>query len=641
MERKKQLVSWLFYATLLSVTPFSESFEVLSPRTVMGIVGQDVVFPCQISTRTQPDNMEVQWKKIIQAEIETVCEYSAQTGQDVPGQKYQSRAVFLKDGFSFGNVSLKLKNVRPADEGMYSCIVKSNEWSADTAMDLKIAAVASVSIDVLGPRDRGIGLACRSAGWFPEPELQWVTKNGQQLQAVSKTEQDREHLFNVLSYVTVPGEETGEIRCTMQNSRLKTEQKSIILLSAKQKKTTKEQELSQRDIQTKGLDAECHDLRQSLDRAVAELDFRKARSYMVPVTLDPSYKHPELTMSEDGKTVQHSRPSSVPAAPSGTLIAVGREGFVASRYHGGEGKVCRWYWEVEVWRSPNWELGVLSETVRNRVRKERLDRLPEEGCWALGSSDGQFHSSKANAEIQSLGVKPTVIGLYLDLEAKSLLFYSVNSMALILEVPVEPSEKLFPFLSPHHATEGAQGQPLIICPPSDWDFPQKLPNESISKADTSSAQSSAPKNGEGAGNKRRPPATAVTTQTAPKQASSTHDGKEPGKDTGPSKTGETSTATAQPSGSSNEEEAGNNTGSSITEETTLLPEHQEAPADQKPNRNCTFESNKSPTRSSFQNREKEEKTEEELLHVKVENKTENPGGLTAFFRRVFWWNSEK
>ncbi|KAH1180897.1 hypothetical protein KIL84_001831, partial [Mauremys mutica] len=139
MELREQLSSCLFCAILLATIPFSESFEVISSPAVMGIIGQDVVLPCQISTRTQPDNMEVQWKKIIQTHIETVYEYRAWTGQDVPGQKYQGRTVLLKDGFTSGNVSLKLKNVQSADRGTYICIVKTNEWSADVETELQIA----------------------------------------------------------------------------------------------------------------------------------------------------------------------------------------------------------------------------------------------------------------------------------------------------------------------------------------------------------------------------------------------------------------------------------------------------------------------------------------------------------------------
>nr|XP_023969183.2 myelin-oligodendrocyte glycoprotein-like [Chrysemys picta bellii] len=139
MELRGQLSSCLFCAILLAAIPFSESFEVISSPTVTGIVGQDVVLPCQISTRTQPANMEVQWKKIILANIEIVHEYRAQTGQDVPGLNYQGRTALLKDGFSSGNVSLKLKNIQLADRGTYNCIVKSNERSADATTELQIA----------------------------------------------------------------------------------------------------------------------------------------------------------------------------------------------------------------------------------------------------------------------------------------------------------------------------------------------------------------------------------------------------------------------------------------------------------------------------------------------------------------------
>ncbi|KAM9112875.1 erythroid membrane-associated protein-like [Pangshura tecta] len=203
-------------------------------------------------------------------------------------------------------------------------------------------------------------------------------------------------------------------------------------------------------------------------------DFRRARSYMVPVTLDPSYKLPECTVSEDGRTVQNKHPSPGPTFPSGALIAVGKEGFWARKDHGSEGGVCKWYWEVEVGNSLDWELGVLSETVRNRIRQGSLEIPPEGGFWVLGRSEGRYHPEKADTLIWSWYEKPTVVGVHLDLEAGSLSFYSVSAMGLILEIPVECSDKVYPFLSPGYTEERDQGKSLSICPPSDWDFPQKL-----------------------------------------------------------------------------------------------------------------------------------------------------------------------
>nr|XP_025040212.1 butyrophilin subfamily 1 member A1-like isoform X2 [Pelodiscus sinensis] len=581
MERKAHAVSCLVCAIVLSAIPFAGSFEVTSSRTVTGIVGQDVVLPCQISTGKQPDNMEVQWKKIIQAHIEVVYGYQPQPGQDGTGPMYQGRAVLRKDGFISGNVSLRLKNVQPADEGTYSCIVKSNAWSADTTTELQLAADAPVSIAVLGPQDQGIRLACRSAGWFPKPEVQWVTQKGQDLQAVTKMDQDHERLFNVLSHVTVLGEETGEISCVIQNRLLKTEQKSIILLSGdifprvspwltafwvlfivdllaigvcaylgyttkrktSKKKRSEEESLLLRETERKALESA---------RSTTELEFRRVRSYMVPITLDPSYKHADLTLSADGRTGQTATP--------GALVAVEREGFVPRKDQDREGRVCRWYWEVQVGDNPDWTLGVLSETVRGKLKKEGLESFPEEGCLALRRSEGQYYPSEADTVIQSWGVKPTVIGVFLDLKEKSLSFYSVNSMAFILEIPVEISERLFPFLSPSHTAGKGQGNSLSICPLSDWDFPQTLScNGPVSQGDSKAgnsglsskdeisrglAQSPTSNNEERAGSKKRPSTTEeTTTNSAQSSIPQNEDGA--GSNTKPLTTGESSTSSEQ------------------------------------------------------------------------------------------------
>jgi len=54
-------------------------------------------------------------------------------------QQYPGRTSLPTDGFATGNVSLTMKSVQPADEGTYSCFVKSKDWSADTATVLSIA----------------------------------------------------------------------------------------------------------------------------------------------------------------------------------------------------------------------------------------------------------------------------------------------------------------------------------------------------------------------------------------------------------------------------------------------------------------------------------------------------------------------
>uniref|UniRef100_A0A8C3SAG5 B30.2/SPRY domain-containing protein n=1 Tax=Chelydra serpentina TaxID=8475 RepID=A0A8C3SAG5_CHESE len=237
----------------------------------------------------------------------------------------------------------------------------------------------------------------------------------------------------------------------------------------------------------------------------------------VPVTLDRNCKHPKLTVSADGRTVGHNPPSQGSAAPSGPLIAVGREGFLAREDHDEETGACRVYWEVEVGDSPAWVLGVLSRTVRDKVTFQRLESFPDWGCWALRSSEGPYLPRLANIVIQNWDVTPTVIGVYLDLEQGRLSFYNVSSMALFGEISVDGSERLFPFLSPGHTAGLDQGKPLSICPLRDWDFPLTLGvSGSVIQGDpTAPTQPPAPKNGEGAENNTGP---STTAETAPAPA---------------------------------------------------------------------------------------------------------------------------
>ncbi|XP_029769789.1 butyrophilin subfamily 3 member A2-like, partial [Terrapene carolina triunguis] len=177
--------------------------------------------------------MEVLWRKIEPGFV-LIHEYSEEGTQGLPGEGYQTRTELFPQEFSSGNVSLKLKRLQVADAGTYQCLVRNPEWTQEATTELQVAALAPVLIDVLGPRGQGIGLICRSTGWFPKPELQWVGKNGQNLmmEIVTDMTQERENLYSVVSHVTVTeGEDNGDISCIVRNALLVTERQSAIHLS--------------------------------------------------------------------------------------------------------------------------------------------------------------------------------------------------------------------------------------------------------------------------------------------------------------------------------------------------------------------------------------------------------------------------
>uniref|UniRef100_A0A8B9UZB5 Ig-like domain-containing protein n=1 Tax=Anas zonorhyncha TaxID=75864 RepID=A0A8B9UZB5_9AVES len=194
-----------------------------------GVVGLDTVLPCSVSSTKPLYDIEVQWKKITDGRIEDV--YIWRNTVNKPGQKYVGRTELLKDGLAAGNVSLTLKNVLPADEGTYSCIVNSKDWSADTTTVLSIAGTSEVFFEILGPRGQGIELACRSHGWFPKPTVEWVVRNKQMLSPDTEIHQDSKELFSVLSRVTVTGQEAEEVTCQIQNNMAQAEKTTVRLSS--------------------------------------------------------------------------------------------------------------------------------------------------------------------------------------------------------------------------------------------------------------------------------------------------------------------------------------------------------------------------------------------------------------------------
>ncbi|KAG6920694.1 hypothetical protein G0U57_014840, partial [Chelydra serpentina] len=185
-----------------------------------------------------------------------------------------------------------------------------------------------------------------------------------------------------------------------------------------------------------------------------ELDFRRAQSYAVPITLDPDCKHPELKLSEDQKRVWHEPASPELDAASWALLVVGKEGFVAGRQ----------YWEVEVGEKLDWELGVLSQSVRDGVKREKAETLPEGGYWSLKRSKGDFFSSVKNDKIEKKDMPYTVIGVFLDQEEGRISFYNAGHMFIITTIPAEFTNKIlyYPFLSPRNNT--GEQKPLAIHP---------------------------------------------------------------------------------------------------------------------------------------------------------------------------------
>ncbi|XP_043091576.1 uncharacterized protein LOC122341931 isoform X2 [Puntigrus tetrazona] len=99
-------------------------------------LGSSVVLPCYVDELLSMRGLEVEWRR---ADLDTLV-HLYQDGESRPESQepdYQDRANFFTDQIQHGNFSLRLDNLRPEDEGRYTCKVYSQNDSGETVIQIK------------------------------------------------------------------------------------------------------------------------------------------------------------------------------------------------------------------------------------------------------------------------------------------------------------------------------------------------------------------------------------------------------------------------------------------------------------------------------------------------------------------------
>uniref|UniRef100_A0A493SZQ6 Ig-like domain-containing protein n=1 Tax=Anas platyrhynchos platyrhynchos TaxID=8840 RepID=A0A493SZQ6_ANAPP len=191
-------------------------------HSVTATVGQDVVLPCHLSPQRDARTLEVKW--IRDRISETVHHYH--NGEDLYREQmgaYAGRTELARDGLSAGSLDLRITGLRPSDDGQYVC----------TPHALPPATGADPHLSLGSYEAGGVRVLCRSAGWYPLPQLLWRDTRGQHLPSVSQTHsQDQEGLFEIEGAVIVTGSVEGPLSCVVRNSRLQQDQGEVSLATA-------------------------------------------------------------------------------------------------------------------------------------------------------------------------------------------------------------------------------------------------------------------------------------------------------------------------------------------------------------------------------------------------------------------------
>ncbi|MGH0163566.1 UNVERIFIED_CONTAM: hypothetical protein FKN15_045243 [Acipenser sinensis] len=176
-----------------------------SDQPIIASPGEDVILPCHITPSLSAVNMEVRWyRENINIPVHLYEHQNDWT--DDQDSDYRDRTDLSILGLQEGILSLKLRNLRLADSGLYYCYAADGAWYGQGKTELIVKALGtqpSISMDsTQGEQTR---LVCRSEGWDPEPEVIWRDRDGNDVTSLSSTtvQRDSQGLLSVSSYIKI------------------------------------------------------------------------------------------------------------------------------------------------------------------------------------------------------------------------------------------------------------------------------------------------------------------------------------------------------------------------------------------------------------------------------------------------------
>nr|XP_021503289.1 probable E3 ubiquitin-protein ligase TRIML1 isoform X1 [Meriones unguiculatus] len=181
------------------------------------------------------------------------------------------------------------------------------------------------------------------------------------------------------------------------------------------------------------------------------------RKFSTDITLDPATANAFLVLSDDLKSVRYGGTrQQLPDNPERfdqSATVLGAQIFTCGRH----------YWEVEVGKKTEWEVGICKDSVN---RKGNLPKPPGDLFSLIGLKIGDDYSLWVSSPLKGQHVREPVhkVGVFLDYESGHIAFYNVTDESLIYSFPSTSfQEPLRPIFSPCLPNEGTNTDPLIIC----------------------------------------------------------------------------------------------------------------------------------------------------------------------------------
>ncbi|XP_061590211.1 E3 ubiquitin-protein ligase TRIM69 [Cololabis saira] len=182
----------------------------------------------------------------------------------------------------------------------------------------------------------------------------------------------------------------------------------------------------------------------------------KGSIYPVPaaITFNSSTANPWLSLTSSLTCVRYQTFNHTvqdnPNRFNAALSLLGSQGFTHGRH----------YWEIEVYSSTVWTVGVARESV---PRKGVIKALPANGFWTLSLSYGvQYMAGTSPPTVLSLEEPLARIGVYLDYKRGLVSFYNAESMTHLYTFRETFTEALYPYFNLGFLDKVHENEPLKV-----------------------------------------------------------------------------------------------------------------------------------------------------------------------------------
>ncbi|XP_057177869.1 E3 ubiquitin-protein ligase TRIM69 [Triplophysa rosa] len=182
----------------------------------------------------------------------------------------------------------------------------------------------------------------------------------------------------------------------------------------------------------------------------------KGSLYPVPsvITFNSKTANPWLSLTSSLTCVRYQTFNNAvqdnPQRFNAALSLLGSQGFTKGRH----------YWEVEVYSSTVWTVGVARESVS---RKGVINTMPANGFWTLSLSYGvQYMAGTSPPTLLSLEEPLARIGVYLDYKRGLVSFYNAESMTHLYTFKDPFTETLYPYFNLGFLDKVHENEPLKV-----------------------------------------------------------------------------------------------------------------------------------------------------------------------------------